>query len=334
MCFKHLPEDIETVGFFFLRNSIDPVPVPSTIEDAAQTLPLLFETGTITNKSLQLLENVLKHLYTPLLMETGQKSAEMLETEATDQEHERPVSRTGTRAVHLRDEVLINVQKFTSQVRQAIQQIEGEVKLDIPSVDQSVDPQIAAKDGVFVSQLEACVDSWARVISNTVDEQLKKSPQGNGPLAEVDFWKERNSALNALYLQLQTDVVFYILAVLRAAVSASHSAFEVSRVEMNKYFVEAKDNVKFLGTLERHFKNITHGASFQVVIDTLPTMMNSLRMVWVISRHYNTDERMVPLMERIAWELCERVARIINIRTIFKYVSIVIPVVVQCLLFT
>jgi dynein heavy chain len=30
--------------------------------------------------------------------------------------------------------------------------------------------------------------------------------------------------------------------------------------------------------------------------------------VWVISRHYNTDERMVPLMERIALELAEHVA--------------------------
>ena len=33
------------------------------------------------------------------------------------------------------------------------------------------------------------------------------------------------------------------------------------------------------------------------VIDTLPSMMNALRMVWIISRHYNRDDRMVPLME-------------------------------------
>ena len=56
----------------------------------------------------------------------------------------------------------------------------------------------------------------------------------------------------------------------------------------------------------------------QVVIDTVPSMMNALRMVWIISRHYNNDERMVPLMERIAWELAERVARVIQVRTIYK----------------
>ena len=47
-------------------------------------------------------------------------------------------------------------------------------------------------------------------------------------------------------------------------------------------------------------------------------MMNALRMVWIISRHYNSDERMVPLMERIAWELAERVARVVQVRTIYK----------------
>ncbi len=48
-------------------------------------------------------------------------------------------------------------------------------------------------------------------------------------------------------------------------------------------------------------------------------MMSALRMVWIISRHYNRDERMVPLMERIANQLCDRVARSINVRTLFRY---------------
>ena len=45
-------------------------------------------------------------------------------------------------------------------------------------------------------------------------------------------------------------------------------------------------------------------------------MMNSLRMVWIISRHYNKDERMVPLMELIAWQLAERVSRNVNIKVL------------------
>ncbi len=38
--------------------------------------------------------------------------------------------------------------------------------------------------------------------------------------------------------------------------------------------------------------------------------------------YYNTDKRMVPLMERIVWQLCERVDQIIDVHTLFKYVQI------------
>lgn len=95
---------------------------------------------------------------------------------------------------------------------------------------------------------------------------------------------------------------------------------------MSKYYVEAKDNVRFLSTLERHFKNLSQGNSFQIVLDTIPSLMTALHMVWIISRHYNKDERMVPLMERIAWEVAERVSRVINVRKILRFVVHVEPV--------
>lgn len=72
-----------------------------------------------------------------------------------------------------------------------------------------------------------------------------------------------------------------------------------------------------MSTLERHFKNIVVG-SLQSVQDSLPSLLNAIRMVWIISRHYNRDERMVPLMSRIAWELSNKVATILNPKTILR----------------
>ena len=204
-------------------------------------------------------------------------------------------------------------------------QIEGEVKLVIPEVSLTEDPAVIARDYDTVVVLEAAMEEWGKLISATVDEQLKKYPQGKGPLAEIDFWKERNSGLSSLYEQLKLPAVQKILAVLRMSNSQSYSNFEYRRSELSKYYLEAKDNVKFLNTLERHLKNLAHGSNFTIVMETIPGLMNSLRMVWVISRHYNTDERMVPLMERIAWELCERVARVVNVKTIFRYGSVKYP---------
>ena len=53
---------------------------------------------------------------------------------------------------------------------------------------------------------------------------------------------------------------------------------EVQASEVSKLYAEAKDNVKFLSTCERHFKTI-HRGDFQTILDTLPTMLNAIRMV-------------------------------------------------------
>ena len=71
MCYKHLPEDVTTVGFYFSRSTSHPVPVPASLEEARSVLPGCFETGTVNGKLLNALERVLKHLYVPMLMLTG-----------------------------------------------------------------------------------------------------------------------------------------------------------------------------------------------------------------------------------------------------------------------
>ena len=165
-----------------------------------------------------------------------------------------------------------------------------------------------------MAQIEEVCRGWIKQIHTALEALQKKAPHGNGPLAEIDYWRERNAALSALYEQLKLPKVRHFLEVF----SHNDNSIEYIRQDLNKFYTEAKDNVRFLSTLERHFKNITHGATFQVVIDTIPSMMNALRMVWIISRHYNHDERMVPLMERIAWELAERVARVITPKNLYK----------------
>jgi len=94
-----------------------------------------------------------------------------------------------------------------------------------------------------------------------LDVQQKKTPQGFGPLAEIDYWRERNAALSALHEQLRVPSVLRLLEIFE---HLDGSTFEYLRQDLSKHYVEAKDNVRFLSTLERHFKNVTHGATFQV----------------------------------------------------------------------
>lgn len=75
--------------------------------------------------------------------------------------------------------------------------------------------------------------------------------------------------------------------------------------------------MKFLTTLERHFKNITMGP-LAGILDTLPPLMNALRMVWIISRHYSDDARMGALFSRIAREIGDRVEAAIELHKLFR----------------
>ncbi|RYE82098.1 MAG: hypothetical protein EOO65_05935, partial [Methanosarcinales archaeon] len=87
--------------------------------------------------------------------------------------------------------------------------------------------------------------------------------------------------------------------------------------ELSKAYIEARDNVKFLSTLERHFKTLATG-SLATIGETLLSLMNGLRMVWIISRHYNTDDQMLPLMKRIVNELVDKVSNEVNIKSILR----------------
>ena len=61
---------------------------------------------------------------------------------------------------------------------------------------------------------------------------------------------------------------------------------------------EAKDNVKYLFTLERFIEPLYSGTA-STIIDTLPALMNSIKMIHTIARYYNTKARMTNLFSKI-----------------------------------
>lgn len=62
---------------------------------------------------------------------------------------------------------------------------------------------------------------------------------------------------------------------------------------------EAKDNVKYLSTLERFFEPLS-GKDPNAVIDTLPALLNALKMVHTIARYFGTTERMTKLFMKFS----------------------------------
>ncbi|KAK3281453.1 hypothetical protein CYMTET_10756, partial [Cymbomonas tetramitiformis] len=257
--------------------------------------------------ALSVLEEVLSQVYIPMLQLYG-----------SGKPGANQINHDSSSADNSRNELLGNVQKFASQVSHAIQQLTGDIHLNIPNV--LIDNlHKAADDYDIVSQLESALAEWTAVLASAIQRESEKVAVGKGPLAEIDFWRERNAALSSLYEQLNLPNVKRMVSVVETGSGDTNllTSFKSQFGELTKLYVEAKDNVKFLTTLERHFKNISSGTLTQV-LESLPSMMNALRMVWIISRHYSDDTRMGSLFERIANEIGDTVAEEIDVKVLFR----------------
>uniref|UniRef100_A0A3B5A058 Dynein heavy chain tail domain-containing protein n=1 Tax=Stegastes partitus TaxID=144197 RepID=A0A3B5A058_9TELE len=233
-----------------------------------------------------------------------------------DDEEETPAKPNGQFTI--RDELLNRTHKFLGMINRTLQrrQIEDEISLHIPELDLDSGVDVLLSDPETLEKLEQCVMNWQTQITIVIEEQQnKKTP---GPMGEIVLWQEHASVLSALSEQLKQPAVEKIIEVMTKADAGVVQTLQETIAELTKYRLVSESNVDFLKTLERHFMNLATGADFFVILKTIPDLMESLQIVWMISCHYNTNERMVPLMEKIAWQLCERVAQVIDVHTLFK----------------
>jgi dynein heavy chain, axonemal len=68
---------------------------------------------------------------------------------------------------------------------------------------------------------------------------------------------------------------------------------------------EARDNYKYLATLERFIAPLYGSGGPDAVLGALPALMNAVKMVYTIARYFNTPERMTDLCVRITQQVIQ-----------------------------
>jgi dynein heavy chain len=292
--------------FYFLRNDPNPISVHTPPENMEYVLSRAFEFAQYFGTGLELLEHVVSSVFCPVLAHSLKSC------------NENP-SAQSDKTTEVKAEFFSNIQKFSSQLGQAFAQSKGGQKSTLQTIQfpENSDDDSYLTDPEFVEQCEGLLQTWIAMMAENIESQQNKHPLGKGPLAELEFWRERSNSLSTLCEQLTSKDSIKTIKTFEAINSSHFANFESELKELNKMWVEAKENDKFLSTLERHFKIITQGTMFQIA-EAINPLLNGIRMVWVISRHYNNDERMVPLMERIANEIAVNVSQDVNVRYVFK----------------
>lgn len=340
---------------YFLRNESGKVKVPKSANaaelEAAMTKCL--EMGYFSGHALNMLESLLSEVYLPVLSTVDFKTFSANSVAASGKAVAAPaaepsaVASTTSKSDSLKNEFLMSAQKFVSSLSNTAMQVvsqrglkipqedllvlmggsgkydgegnimEGSSKVDGMGENGEINLKEAAKRPQTVALCEDLIGEWTETVTDTLEKEIKKTPVGSTALSEISFWRDRNTVLSALYEQLSQPIIKMITDILIEANSSLVPPFENRLSELNKLHLEAKDNVKFLSTLERHFKTLIVG-SMESIQESLPSLLNAIRMVWIISRHYNQDERMVPLMARIANDLCVKVSLAINPKSLFE----------------
>ncbi|KAF4667709.1 Dynein heavy chain 10, axonemal [Perkinsus chesapeaki] len=274
------------------------------------------------------------------LTEMSEASEKSVESEANaDEEDEN--GRLVQLGGEVKEDVMMNANKFNQHLGQVTNQVYGSSIINIPEgidfiglmnkLDDDVSPDKVIE---YEKEIKGCIDvieGWGSRISDLLESESAISGSADQhPMAEILFWRDRSGRLSSLFEQFQLGSCQQVIGVVEKYVECcgglSESEERVGRVlgifkekrtVLHKLLLEAKDNVKFLMTLERHLKKLTNGGMSEIT-ETLPNLLNALRMVWIVSRYYNTDERMEPLLTKIGEQLANRVDKQISVRALLR----------------
>uniref|UniRef100_A0A8C6QFD6 Dynein, axonemal, heavy chain 5 n=1 Tax=Nannospalax galili TaxID=1026970 RepID=A0A8C6QFD6_NANGA len=209
-------------------------------------------------------------------------------------------------AASIRREFLSSLESFVGVLSGAQESLKEKVNLhncDIPelkSVKEPMDYLALAGNPETVEKVEGCMKIWIKQTEQILAEnsQLRKEADDVGPRAELEHWKKRLSKFNYLLDQLKSPDVKTVLAVLAAARSKLLKTWRETDIRITDAANEAKDNVKYLYTLEKCCDPLYSRDPISM-IDAIPTLINAIKMIYSISHYYNTSEKITSLFVKV-----------------------------------
>ncbi|XP_051871749.1 dynein axonemal heavy chain 5 [Pristis pectinata] len=219
-----------------------------------------------------------------------------------------------------------SLDKFVGNLTSARKNMERQIILaelstayNIDDLHSPSDYLIAATNTEFVEQLEGVLMSWSKQIEQVLaeSEQMRKEADDIGPSAELDHWKMRMARFNSLLDQIKSPQVRRVIGILQVAKSRSLKHWRKLDGNITDAANEAKDNVKYLYTLEKFFGPLVK-CTPATMVEHVPNLMNSIRMIHSISKYYNTSEHMTSLFIKVTNQmistckkyLCQNVGKI------------------------
>ncbi|KAK7114140.1 hypothetical protein V1264_000252 [Littorina saxatilis] len=171
---------------------------------------------------------------------------------------------------------------------------------DLSDVVTPTDYMMVAGIPEAMQKIEECMRGWIKHIEHILvkSEQIRREADNAGPRVELEHWKMHMARFNFLLDQLKGHEVKAVIGILQCAKSKLIPKWRELDCHITDTANEAKDNVKFLYTLES-FCDPLYNSDPVTMLNSIPGLINAARMIYSISRYYNTSERMTSLLIKV-----------------------------------
>ena len=150
------------------------------------------------------------------------------------------------------------------------------------------------------------MESWCEQCETFMAESESVYDSANddsGPESEFDFWRSRMTKFNSIAEQLKSRECKCVLGVVgQSRHNKTWKKWKVIDKMITDALNEARDNVKYLSSLEKVSQLLYSGEPVEI-IDALPAIFNSVKVIFTIARYYGTRDRISILLSKISNQL-------------------------------
>ena len=163
---------------------------------------------------------------------------------------------------------------------------------------------------VLIAKIEEVYQSWIDVLTKEIEDMDKDTQPFNdvGPRSELDRWKFRMQRLTKVNDFFKSDdyrmVSKYFAEQknkLSSKIQSLTNDMKQKKIDSHTAHAEARDNVKYLSTLEIYFDPL-YNKGPDNIIDSLQSLMNSLKLISFTARYYDST-KMTNLFSKITSQM-------------------------------
>eukprot|EP00392_Amoebophrya_sp_AT5.2_P015403 g15605.t1 len=208
--------------------------------------------------------------------------------------------------------------KFNAELSDAVQSMSGGIELTPLEPEKDVSTKrvdvgnLATTQPDLVQYYEELLGGWCESIERFLEnaDGSGSDTETPGPRTELEIWRGRMQRITSITERLKGKDFKTVFSVLHAAsrvqtdtvqrqnVVAVLRRWKRIDVSITESFNEAKDNVKYLSSLDKFLDPLYTGTP-QTIIDSIPALLNGVKMIHTIARYYNTTERMTTLLMKV-----------------------------------